>query len=469
MQLSNDQQQAMDKVVSWWHDSRKTTEPFVLTGGAGTGKSTIVKEIMKELAIPVEDVLMLAPTGTAVKNIQQKNPGYQAQTISGFIEKPFTAMDIVDNASGDTVLSLMGRLDMRKVDIGLAMERPFNPSDPNYVATVNRLISSKGQHVELRVGFKFNDDIHAMFKFLLIDEWGMVSQTKAVQLQSLGIPILALGDPYQLKPVASAQNDLINQPKRTFYHELTTTHRQAGGNPILDVATSARNGQDWRATAQQVAGSNVAYRPTLRENRRKMIDLILRADVVLATSNSAVRHYNYVGHNARFSAKTTFGIDEPILFTANTRAKDTLGAPVFTNGTLGRVVAVHEQSNNEKSAGVQRIDVVVNDERYSVLANTLNLTDSRVSNSNLIKSQGSHIQHVMRDRGNLQDTLDYSQCSIDEIVYLAYGYAMTVHKSQGKEWDNVVFDTAIPQRMHATEQPLVYTAITRAKQNLIFV
>ncbi len=49
-----------------------------------------------------------------------------------------------------------------------------------------------------------------------------------------------------------------------------------------------------------------------------------------------------------------------------------------------------------------------------------------------------------------------------------YGYALTVHKSQGSQWNNVVlFDESYMFREHATRW--LYTGVTRAAERLILV
>jgi len=95
------------------------------------------------------------------------------------------------------------------------------------------------------------------------------------------------------------------------------------------------------------------------------------------------------------------------------------------------------------------------------------LTDSRVSKSTLNKSHSKAVQDILAKRAYLE--VQSLGGELDEIVYVAYGYAMTVHKSQGKEWANVVFDTDVPARMRSNEAPLIYTGITRAKENIIFI
>lgn len=56
----------------------------------------------------------------------------------------------------------------------------------------------------------------------------------------------------------------------------------------------------------------------------------------------------------------------------------------------------------------------------------------------------------------------------EDIDMLELGYASTVHKSQGSEYDSVIINL---QKAHSImlTRPLVYTAITRGKKNVIIV
>ena len=55
-----------------------------------------------------------------------------------------------------------------------------------------------------------------------------------------------------------------------------------------------------------------------------------------------------------------------------------------------------------------------------------------------------------------------------EVNVLILGYALTVHKSQGSEWDKVFL---LFHNSHATmmQRELLYTAVTRAKKELFII
>ena len=52
------------------------------------------------------------------------------------------------------------------------------------------------------------------------------------------------------------------------------------------------------------------------------------------------------------------------------------------------------------------------------------------------------------------------------LVRMQFGYALTVHKSQGSEWDNVVYYTTKKDQYIIKEPNLNYTAVTRARNDV---
>lgn len=65
------------------------------------------------------------------------------------------------------------------------------------------------------------------------------------------------------------------------------------------------------------------------------------------------------------------------------------------------------------------------------------------------------------------------QLPVDEVSRLALGYALTIHKAQGSEWDSVVvvIPGAPPKKKGSgfVKRPLVYTALTRSKNRVHIV
>jgi len=84
-----------------------------------------------------------------------------------------------------------------------------------------------------------------------------------------------------------------------------------------------------------------------------------------------------------------------------------------------------------------------------------------------------YITDISRQDGDICITADYGDERISEYVdndfdMLELAYACTVHKSQGSEYVSVII--SIQNGHHIMlKRPLIYTAITRAKQRVIVV
>ena len=188
MQLSPDQILAVDHIHTWL----KSAGPgslLALGGLAGTGKTTILKELCN-LDISIAFVSL---TGKAVSVLRSKlPPGARISTIHGLIYRPQ-----INHETG--LVESWIRLDMASK--GASPEEWQIP------------------HVDL----------------IVIDEASMVGEELFRDLSSLGRPILAVGDHGQLPPVGKGIN-LMAKPDI----KLETIHRQARNNPIISLALDAR-------------------------------------------------------------------------------------------------------------------------------------------------------------------------------------------------------------------------------------
>lgn len=174
--LTKEQEQAI-KILQ---DRIKNKEKIsILQGPAGSGKSYTLRYLMDYLGYPPEKVAFAAFTGTAAKILI--NQGLNASTIHRLI---------------------------------------YNP------------IMRHGRCVGFRKKLKM--DLEHL-RLIVVDEFSMVSQILLNDLMSYGIPIILVGDQYQLPP--------IGEPNK-FIHEahaiLTEPMRQALDNPILWAANEVR-------------------------------------------------------------------------------------------------------------------------------------------------------------------------------------------------------------------------------------
>ena len=63
MQLNRGQETALQNLLQWWR--HRTKQVFEISGAAGTGKTTIVRELIDSLGLSNDQVLFMAYIGKA--------------------------------------------------------------------------------------------------------------------------------------------------------------------------------------------------------------------------------------------------------------------------------------------------------------------------------------------------------------------------------------------------------------------
>ncbi|MCR5859459.1 ATP-dependent RecD-like DNA helicase [Mesorhizobium sp. J428] len=264
----------------------------------------------------------------------------------------------------------------------------------------------------------------AKAKLVIIDECSMVDEQLGRDLLSFGTPVLVLGDPAQLPPISGGGFFTEHEPD----HLLTEIHRQAQDNPIIRLALDVREGREFMhgdyGSAQVIGKDQVTQ------------DLVLEADQVLVGTNRTRRRYN-----ARLRELKGFSADYPqagdkLVCLRNDPAKGLL------NGSLWKVMT---SSRETVKPG---INLLVSPEEDD--------PDRGVAKIKLLKAAfESPEEEIPWQQKKRFDDFDY-------------GYALTVHKAQGSQWDNVVlFDES--WAFKETRQRWLYTAITRAAKRLTVV
>lgn len=208
MQLSIQQGQAKDKVVEWYNGGASSPQVFRLFGYAGTGKTTIAKDVVASLSARA---VFGAYTGKAASVLRKK--GNPANTIHSLIYK-------VNEPDEEKIHDLKQKLEECKVPaLRKALQREFEEA--------NKPTFSLRDKDELK-------DID----LIVIDEVSMVGEQLGQDLLSFDKKILVLGDPAQLPPIDGG--GFFTSAKPDFL--LTEIHRQARDNPIITMATLVRQG-----------------------------------------------------------------------------------------------------------------------------------------------------------------------------------------------------------------------------------
>ncbi len=259
---------------------------------------------------------------------------------------------------------------------------------------------------------------------IVVDECSMVDEELGRDLMSFGTPILVLGDPAQLPPISGGGFFTEHEPD----HLLTEIHRQARDNPIIRLAMDVREGREFAkgdyGTAQVIGKEDVDQ------------ELVLEADQVLVGTNRTRRRYNQRLRQLKGFDASYPQAGDKLVCLRNDPAKGLL------NGSLWKVMT---SSRETVKPG---INLLVSPEEDD--------PERGVAKIKLLKAafedQDAEIPWQLKRRF---DDFDY-------------GYALTVHKAQGSQWNNVVlFDESFAFR--DTRQRWLYTAITRAAERLTVV
>ncbi|MBO6538563.1 MAG: ATP-dependent RecD-like DNA helicase [Rhizobiaceae bacterium] len=259
---------------------------------------------------------------------------------------------------------------------------------------------------------------------VIVDECSMVDEALGRDLLSFGTPILVLGDPAQLPPISGGGFFTEHEPD----HLLTEIHRQARDNPIIRLAMDVREGREFMrgdyGTAQVIGRDDVNQ------------ELVLEADQVLVGTNKTRRRYNQRLRTLKGFEALYPQAGDKLVCLRNDPNKGLL------NGSLWKVMT------SSKETVKSGINLLVSPEEDD--------PDRGVAKIKLLKAAfedpEADIPWQLKKRF---DDFDY-------------GYALTVHKAQGSQWNNVVlFDESYAFR--DTRQRWLYTAITRAAERLTIV
>ena len=375
MQFSPQQQQALDAVNTWLRYT--DTQVLYLAGYAGTGKTTLAKYLQASY--------YAAFTGKAASVLRSKGCP-DATTIHSLIYHPKSKSE--------------------KRLMELLQQQQAHPSP----ATV-REIERERENLR-KPSFTLNlESPLRRAKLLVVDECSMVDEQVGTDLLSFGCKVLVLGDPFQLPPVYGGGYFTNRTPDVL----LTEIHRQARGNPVLDLATRLR-------TNGYLPRSHTLVRP--RRNLQPQ-DMLAVDQLIVGRNNT--RHT--INQKMRTLLGYTGPAPQPGERVVCLRNNHLLG---ILNGALYQVVAAHYASDC--------VSMVVLDE-----------------------TTGQHIDVAAHPEPFLGEKVDYRTAM--DMDSFDYGYALTCHKSQGSQWNSVgVLDESGAFKQNAARW--LYTAITRAAEDL---
>src|SRR3954467_1077513 len=292
-------------------------------------------------------------------------------------------------------------------------------------STIHSLIYRARESGVEQPSFELWDDAPASkAKLIVIDECSMVDAELGRDLMSFDCPLLVLGDPAQLPPIAGGGYFTNAEPDAM----LTEVHRQAQNDPIVRMSMDIREGRGLEIG--RYGHSEVVSRAELDPAR------VLEADQVLVGRNATRRAYN-----GRMRQKQNIEDPFPVAGDKLVCLRNNRKKGLF-NGGLWRVKS-RTQPRSKSKILTMRLSP---DEEFGHKVTKVSVRQDCFEGG---------IEGITWDQRKPYDEFDY-------------GYVLTVHKSQGSQWDDVVlFDESFA--FQDSRARWLYTGITRAAKRLSVV
>jgi exodeoxyribonuclease-5 len=428
--LSPQQREAVEKVSTWWKSAGALrgvgempgmpgSQTFYLAGFAGTGKTSIAQTIVSYLGLSEHEVIYSAFTGKACHVLRTKGC------------RPVTTLHSLIYTPVDKF-------------------RAFAETETLEAELENGVTSQRQALIEKRLG-ELHEEMDApgwilnptsdlaRAKLLVVDEVSMVNERLAADLLSFKVPVLVLGDPAQLPPVAGNGYFTSSDPDMM----LTQIHRYALESPITSIATTVRTHTGGLETVTGLVESPDGSKPPSgRWHKPLTAAQAARFDVVLCWRNDTRWHLTRKLRAQRGYKGGLPNVGEKIIVLTNNRDLAVYNGQIFT---------VQRLDSRTRGSDRNGFTAKVSDDEGGV--RTLPLVTGGFANKKT--------QEDTERRSRFQRTA----------AVATFAHVITVHKFQGSEESKilVIDESAGVARAGGADQARQwgYTAITRASTQAI--
>ena len=460
---NKEQQSAIINAVSFLKHNTDPTQYYVIEGKAGTGKTTIAKEILKEFE---DEQIYVAAVSHKAKGVIKNSFG--------------------EDTRGKKFFSIASLLGMKGI----------NDNDT--------------QTTKFQVGTKVPllDTPPAL---LVIDEASMITEDvlkKIIDINSsLSRPfqMLFLGDIGQIQPIRDDQSefyrthkDLLNKKSDIFNSKhkskLITRVRQGEANPILPYAdyfweNSQKENPEFNPTQHIVRNNQITDKGSLlfSNSEGDVLNSVIKA-VKNAVEKGLTNHVKIVTYHVNEKTELNKKIHEALFGNDSDYSK---GDMLILNSPydLPDVNATMENSSEIQIKGIQDTDVdefgvhtlylETNGTAYTRTGNEQKDCVIQVVSRNDIGLYNNKLQELASRAKRQTNRALKKQAWSDFWEYkgryadVDFGYAITAHKSQGSTYDIVVVDEKDIMGTTATsnqeKSELIYTALTRPRKTAIVI
>jgi exodeoxyribonuclease V alpha subunit len=429
----------------------------VVSGGPGTGKTSIVVAIMRlmvRLGVDPSQIALTAPTGKAADRM------------------------------GECVSESLTRIEQRDAVDQALLDAHIEPT------TIHRLLGYSPDSGRFR--HHRNNPLSA--KVVIVDEGSMLDVTLMERLTSAiqpGARLILLGDANQLPSVAAGSvfralvplADERPGPLAAASMRLEQNHRMksddASGRSILlaarsinDGATNLLNSVDEanapifvrRSTPSELAFAGAEFLKAVRREIGPFLDRWYADRVHGGTDIAESTRHEYIERDGGFNDADCARLRT--LFAHAAKSRILCVTRVFETGAERINSRLHSRAAESANVSAELIPFVVG-EPLIVLRNDYERGLFNGDNGILLwvrRSNGSQVRMAIFPRGD--NFVAFRFEALREFVEL--GYAMTVHKAQGSEFDSIAI--VLPEQPIAVlTRELIYTAVSRSRTSVVIV
>jgi ATP-dependent exoDNAse (exonuclease V) alpha subunit len=453
----NDEQQEAFKAILKFID-HPAADTFVLKGYAGTGKTFLMQYLAKWLEEKKYKFSLLASTGRAAAVLRGKT-GFATKTLHSELYHFSEVNGAEDDLPEDAPINLSGDLTL------LFTLRPPDEGKRIYIVDESSMLSDEP-----------TDDTLLYFGSgnLLSDFFTAATKNK----------IIFVGDPGQLPPVKKAFSpaldmDWLSRESRTAVMvTLNKIERSGPENGILSLAASIRSllAENNLPTFPKLPASNTDNVHILNDDDTLLSAYVSRfkeaganRTIAIARSNRKVDIINRAVRLALFgSPDIPMQEGDVLLVTQNNYAFPLANGDFVQVKTLGpmemRVGLAFQQV---------KIKTLLSDTEFELLV-SLDILYGQYNNfsKEQLKALMTDFNRRMKKKNMPFNSEEYREAMMKDrflnCLRSKFGYAVTCHKAQGGEWEEVYL--FLEKSMYAMPRVELfrwwYTAVTRAKTSL---
>ncbi len=475
MKLNEAQASAIAQIEQFIADS--TSDAFILSGSAGTGKTTLIGALLRRVDELGHSATLLAPTGRAARILSNKlratGRAERTLTIHGCLY-PSSSVQIFDQAESSN-------------DPGLRFVFPLRTDESATSIIIVDEASMVGDRDSPQDFLKFGSG-------RLLSDLVTFTRSKRAGRDAQGaVKLIFIGDPAQLPPVAEDLSPAMSPAYLAKEFGITSTTcaltqvmRQAEGSAILDSATRLRDAiETQHFNSFSIGGVDDEIR---KVDPTAAIDLMIdawrdRASVVALTpTNALASDYNRsMRHRIWGDPDAGIAVSDVLLINRNHPITGLSNGDIVQVKAVKKVdrsVAVSLRGGHSVRLTFQLLDLSYRnhaDEEVKIETWVIeNLLFSQQRELSPLEQRALLVDFRKRNPGLKPNTPEFGQALKFDPFFNAlnvkFGYALTCHKAQGGEWDVAIVDFgAAGGRRSAAFFRWAYTAITRAAKQLVVV